>query len=77
MIRSLSFVRRGLLGIAVAGTLAFGTTQALASPQAGSAPPACPIDPEGPYYSGPCGQGCPDGIGYCTMKGYCECGYIP
>ena len=79
MSRSLSFLRRGLLGITVAGALGFGATQALASPQSRGpdGPHYCPIDDiNGPYYSEYCGQGCAEGIGYCSMEGRCVCGYF-
>lgn len=41
MSRSLSYLRRGLLGIAFVGSLGFGVTQALASPPAPSWPSNC------------------------------------
>lgn len=78
MSRSLSFLRRGFLGIAFVGALGFGATQALASPRAAGGPddPYCPIDDAGPYYSSYCSMGCPEGIGYCGMDGRCHCGYF-
>lgn len=78
MHRSLSRLRQGLLGIAFVSALGFGATQALASPDAAAGARAyCPIDPDGPYYSNQCGAGCNGGVGYCTTRGICKCGYIP
>ncbi|HEY0015374.1 MAG TPA: hypothetical protein VGC13_03620 [Longimicrobium sp.] len=80
MIRSFSFIRRGFLGIAFAGALGFGATQALASPRTAAGPDGpdyCPIDfVNGPYYSEYCGRGCAEEIGYCSMEGRCVCGYF-
>lgn len=77
MSRSFSFLRRGLLGIAVAGAMGFGATQALASPQTGPGPgdPYCPSD-DAPYYSAYCARGCAEGVGYCAVNGRCVCGYF-
>lgn len=41
MSRSLSYLRRGLLGLAFLGSLGFGVTQAFAKPERVSAP-SCP-----------------------------------
>ncbi len=41
---SLSYLRRGLLGIALTGSLGFGTTQALAAPQETVYPSCNPFD---------------------------------
>ncbi len=55
MSRSLSYLRRGLLGIAVAGSLGFGATAAVAKPEM-DGPGLCPIGttrcPNG-YCAGP------------------------
>lgn len=63
MIRSLCYLRRGLLGIAFAGSLGFGATQAFASPEQAERAGSC-------YRSGyaylpfECPE-CPSGSGYC------------
>ncbi len=44
MRRSTDRIRRSVFGAAIAASLAFGTTQALASPARSAAPPTC--DPE-------------------------------
>ena len=41
MMRSIRTVRRGVLGLALAGALGFGASQALASPAAAPAAPSC------------------------------------
>jgi hypothetical protein len=69
MSRSVSYLRRGLLGIAFLGSLGFGATQALASPeqahevvcQTGDGPY---IPSGGPY--DPCAH-CPNG-GFCNGR---------
>jgi hypothetical protein len=70
-------LRRGLLGLMVAGSLGFGATQALATPSQGPAAAAtCPNKPyDYPYAS--CAWGCPGGQGYCGAGGICRCGLIP
>ena len=64
MSRSLSYLRRGLPGIAFVGSLGFGTTQALAAPQQ-SRDKLCPY--EGllpyPYLASQC-------IDHCNELGY-------
>lgn len=77
MSRSLSYLRRGLLGTAFVGSLGFGITQAVAAPRA--APPipvACnPYDPFAFEY---CSEKCYEygyGPGTCSrVTGHCECG---
>ena len=65
MSRSLSYLRRGLLGIALAGSLGFGATQAFAEPKAGPATGmrSCPVG----YYmcSCPSGTSCTKHIKRC------------
>lgn len=73
MSRSLSYLRRGLLGAAVAGALGFGATQALATPAQTSARTVC--SPEMEAY---CAQLCGEAGGYCqrpTTPGgpFCFC----
>jgi hypothetical protein len=65
-------VRQVVFGLAVAGALGFGTTQAVASPRARSL-----CDGEGQVYLGTCpgrncGGYCPSGVGACS-QGCCEC----
>lgn len=77
MSRSLSNLRRVLLGAATAGSLAFGATQALASPEQARVK-YCGASQDGsPYYSKYCGSGCIGGHGYCNEVGICKCGFIP
>jgi hypothetical protein len=61
MSRSFSYLRRGLLGIAVVGSLGFGATAAVAKPEMRGAGPICPfgMQPcpcgECVYFNEPCG----------------------
>jgi hypothetical protein len=75
---SMTYLRRGLLGLAFAGSLGFGATQALATPALG-APAAAGVCPdEGyDYYYYPCAYSCYRQQGYCAAGGVCRCGYIP
>ena len=76
MTRSLLHLRNALLGLAVAGALGFGATQATAAPGQADALRSCPSKPyDYPYAS--CGIGCPGGQGYCAAGGICRCGLIP
>lgn len=71
-------IRRAVMGLAITGTLGFGATQALASPQQARPPQTCPVPQDGsPTYWYQCGQGCIGGIGYCNENGICKCGFIP
>ena len=72
-----TYLRRGLLGLTLAGSLGFGATQALATP-APYAPiaEACP-DEGYDYYYAPCAYACPRRQGYCAAGGICRCGNIP
>jgi hypothetical protein len=72
MNRSLIQLRRVLLGINTVGTLGFGATQVLATPAEVRAT-SCPYSANGPYFYEPCQLACPDGFGYCSGNGYCEC----
>ncbi len=77
MSRSLSYLRRGLLGIAFVGSLGFGATQAFGSP---NREPAVYCEATGyDYPSAYCQSmlGCQWGGGYCTFWGICECGMLP
>jgi hypothetical protein len=76
MTRSLLHLRNALLGLAVAGALGFGTSQAVAAPEQAAAVRYCP-DQGVDYYYAPCGYSCPGGRGYCAEGGICRCGYIP
>jgi hypothetical protein len=74
MSRSLSFPRRGLLGIAFVCSLGFGATQAFAGPeQSRQTCTATGYD----YATPECGAGCYRNIGYCDYRGYCRCGQVP
>ena len=75
MSRSLSYLRRGLLGITFVGSLGFGATQAFARSDDGPSVKFCPATGEDYPYS-ICSQGC-DGRGYCSADGYCVCGDLP
>ena len=71
MDRSITYLRRGLLGIACVGSLGFGVSQALAAPVEASAGNAC--KPEMVEY---CNQWCPPPGGECwsTPNGpMCAC----
>lgn len=74
---SATYLRRGLLGLAFAGSLGFGATQALATPgpttAAMAACPAMGYD----YYYAPCANACTRRQGYCSYNGICRCGQIP
>ena len=65
MSRSLSYLRRGLLGIAVVGSLGFGVTTALAAPNTTTRMPAICDN-----YSEMCYCG---GFRRCVFIGTCEC----
>jgi len=72
MSRSLSYLRRGLLGIAFMGSLGFGVTQAFANPveaRFGSCRIGMIYEPP----SGGCPE-CPSGDGFCNgWSTECEC----
>jgi hypothetical protein len=71
MSRSVSYLRRGLLGLAFVGSLGFGATQALASPEQARYS-SCELS-WSPYL--PRG-GCPECVngGYCSGTSYdCTC----
>lgn len=76
MSRSLTYLRRGLLGLAVTGSLGFGATQAFARPD--QAMGNCPNEGYDYYYE-PCKSGCPrPWLGaYCSTGGWCVCGDVP
>lgn len=72
---SMQRMRQVLFGLAVAGSLGFGATQALASQPALREP----CDGEGQIYVGTCpgkncGSLCPSGVGACSF-GCCNCRY--
>lgn len=72
----MTYLRRGLLGLAFAGTMGFGATQALATPAQAAAMGNCPVEGYDYYYY-PCAYSCPYQQGYCTTRGWCACGFIP
>ncbi|WP_420127699.1 hypothetical protein [Longimicrobium sp.] len=75
--QSSMMLRRGLLGLMVAGSLGFGATQALATPsQASTAAATCPSKGYDYYYAS-CAYACPGRQGYCSAGGICRCGLIP
>lgn len=76
MSRSLSYLRRGLLGIAVVSSLGFGATQAFGSPEQPARVGRCYATGYD-YYDPACANACPGNIGYCDWRGYCRCGQIP
>ena len=71
-----TMLRRGLLGLAFAGSLGFGASQALASPAQATAMGNCPVEGYDYYYAA-CAWGCPWQQGYCSETGWCRCGQIP
>lgn len=74
---SITYLRRGLLALAFAGSLGFGATQALAVPeQPAQARGNCPAEGYDYYYY-PCAVGCGPRGGYCSWQGWCVCGDIP
>ena len=76
MSRSLSYLRRGLLGIAVVGSLGFGATQAFANPDPGVDIGSCPWLPF-PFAS-ECDEECGFSsfdYGICS-EGRCRCYYL-
>ncbi|HEX2205903.1 MAG TPA: hypothetical protein VHG91_21490 [Longimicrobium sp.] len=75
MTRSLTYLRRGLLGLGVAASLGFGAAQALATPQDEARGRTCPARGYDYAYAS-CRFGCDVG-GYCRSDGTCQCGYIP
>lgn len=76
--RSLSYLRRGVLGAAFVGSLGFGATQALAGPGPGGGPSSpggfCVLgDPGAHAY---CQYWCQETMsadGYCLSSGACTC----
>lgn len=69
MSRSLSYLRRGLLGIALAGALGFGATTALAAPDTAARKPNTCIEGTVSCY-------CWGGLLECVDPGLCDsCGY--
>ena len=72
MSRSLTNLRRGLLGIAFVGSLSFGAATALASPQARAFVPTC--DPGDIGSDQFCAEWCGARGGYCNQfQGICNC----
>jgi hypothetical protein len=72
---TLRHLRRGLLGIAFVGSLGFGATQALASPDPSRIRYCTDLGTD--YYTSYCAYGCPGNRGYCQMGGRCVCGEMP
>jgi len=75
MSRLSNYLRRGFLAVAAAGSLGFGASQALASPQAEAGRASCPAKGYDYAYAA-CRTGCAVG-GYCSAGGTCQCGFIP
>ena len=75
MSRALSYLRGGLLGIAVVGSLGFGATQMLASTEPPAQRLSCPATGDDYEYE-PCQSYC-GGAGYCSAIGQCRCGPLP
>ncbi len=72
---SFSHLRRGILGLAFAGSLGFGAAQAVASEGSWPLPRTCP--PRSYEYVTPdCNAYC-NGPGFCATNGYCHCGPLP
>ncbi|MET0400372.1 MAG: hypothetical protein ABW277_26515 [Longimicrobiaceae bacterium] len=72
---SFSYLRRGILGLAFAGSLGFGAAQAVASEGSRPLPRTCP--PRSYEYVTPdCNAYC-NGPGFCATNGYCQCGPLP
>ena len=75
MSRWSNYLRRGLVAVAVTGSLGFGARQALASPRDEAGRASCPARGyDYPYAA--CRTGCSVG-GYCSADGLCRCGFIP
>jgi hypothetical protein len=73
--RSLSYLRRGLLGVFFVGSLGFGATQALAGPGGPSSNGGwCVLgDPGADAYCNYWCQETLDADGYCLSGGRCSC----
>lgn len=72
-----SAVRAGLFGLAIAGSLGFGATQATGTPStAATAAVSCPVKGYDYFYAS-CANRCPGRQGYCSAYGVCQCGQIP
>lgn len=69
MSRSLSYLRRGLLGIAFVGSLGFGATQAFATPQVAAGGAYC----DWAYCAWWCSENVPGSDGLCSTRGECQC----
>lgn len=69
MSRSMDYLRRALLGIALALSLGFGATQALAAPGSPAREGTCEINGQAHFPREGCPY-CPNGSGYCD--GYNE-----
>lgn len=80
MTRSLAYLRRGILGIAFAGSLGYGATQAFAAPERKN-PVLGRCDPTDPWEDVRCASACisllGEQTGYCSDLGYCRCGFEP
>jgi hypothetical protein len=66
--RRSTYLRLGALGIILLSSLGLGASQVQAQ--------TCPK--RGVDYINPlCQVGCPNGSGYCSAQGFCQCGEIP
>ncbi len=73
MSRLLSYLRRGLLGIAFVGSLGFGATQAFASPEVARTE-SCELSGSPYIPTHNCDQSCPWIGGYCDGRSWeCTC----
>ncbi len=76
MSRSLSYLRRGLLGIAFVGSLGFGATQAFGSPNRTQGVTCDVTGYDYPSYYCQFAMRCDYG-GWCSSYGSCNCGDLP
>jgi hypothetical protein len=74
MSRSMTYLGRGLMGLAMVASLGFGATQAFGSAEQARVR-TCPATGYDYAYAS-CRIGCAVG-GYCGYDGICRCGYIP
>ena len=70
----MAYLIQAVFAMFFAAALSFGASQAFASGE--TAVKSCPATGYD-YAYGPCGQGCTNGVGYCSEAGICRCGQIP
>jgi hypothetical protein len=67
--RRSTYLRLGAIGMILLSSLSVGAIQVKAAQ-------TCPK--RGVDYINPiCQVGCPDGSGYCSAQGFCQCGNLP